>query len=787
MKESVTKFDFESAFKALDEIDTPAAKKGIKANRPALTEIFSRKSKFESLFEEYYDVGNAQEMGEAKEAQEAEIAKAKLARIEKIVDLDANSPEDLLTSYVGKYIVQCPQCMVLFYKDKEDVVASEEDPSVVNVGEVCQHCGNESGYTLVGKVGEAEEEADIPEDELANDELQVEEEQVEEGAEEAAEESNEDASEESLDGLEGLDDLNLDLEEPEEEKKEESFAAHTGELLTEEVEDDADLDAKLAAHNEYIEYLRTTIAQEEALEKADNEQVKAAIQRRIDAFKADLEAALPEEVKNELAAEMQEAPAEEVTEDQSEVEESSNEETTEEQVEESLEIDSTSLTESLKEETDLGVSADEFKELIDSPEFKKPISDVAVRAMLNSEKYSEKEDKEIKESRAIYHCDDCGHEIELDDKEYDGKCPNCHEHHGFYKLEEGVFDNVKNALGKAKDNISNFIDSKIKSRASAAEFILENALKDYTKAAEDSANRKFKAFTVVYFTDKFNDGTEITTTPKTTDFNKLVRAKDAEAKVNYTDAENIAKGWSKIADNGPALIFLANSATDEAAEFLCMYFKGELDKNTDQLAKQFEKVKNSLAGGKSMAKGKAGQTDTKQVKASELDKGAKIVTKNKGVAEIVEKTEGDVADFKITYKLQDGSTTSMEATASQIFDVPVLTTESLNSIMTEVDELQEAALERLISDSLTESYGNVAGYRLTGCDYLNEKLIVDGTTYFTSGNTRKLRYTFTEAYSNEGKIELKGLNEKLGADKQFTLTGKIENKTLITESFKCNK
>ena len=121
MKESVTKFDFEAAFKALDEIDTPKSKKGIQANRPALTEIFSRKSKFDTLFEEYYDVGNTQELGDAQEAREAEIAKAKLERIEKIVDLDAKSPEDLLTSYVGKYIIQCPQCMTLFYKNPEDV------------------------------------------------------------------------------------------------------------------------------------------------------------------------------------------------------------------------------------------------------------------------------------------------------------------------------------------------------------------------------------------------------------------------------------------------------------------------------------------------------------------------------------------------------------------------------------------------------------------------------------------------------------------------------------------
>ena len=208
MKESVTKFDLESAFKALDEIETPVAKKGIKANRPALTEIFSRKSKFDSLFEEYYDVSNTEELGDAKEAREAEIAKAKLERIEKIVDLDAQSPEDLLTSYVGKYIMQCPQCMTLFYKDKEDIVESEDDPNTVNVGEACQHCGNEAGYTLVGKVDAADEAPEASAEKLPMEELPSEE-PAEEGGEDSAEESTDD-----LGDLGDLDALDLDLEDP---------------------------------------------------------------------------------------------------------------------------------------------------------------------------------------------------------------------------------------------------------------------------------------------------------------------------------------------------------------------------------------------------------------------------------------------------------------------------------------------------------------------------------------------------------------------------------------------
>ena len=388
MKESITKFDLEAAFKALDEIDVPATEKGIKANRPALTEIFSRKSKFESLMEEYYDVGDMEGLDDAKEAREAEVAKAKLARIEKIVDLDADSPEDLLTSYVGKYIMQCPQCMTLFYKNQEDIVESEDDPSTVNVNEVCQHCGNESGYMLIGKVGEAE-----PGDNFDTDALDMpaeettEEEPVEEESTESADEGTED-----LGDLEGLD-LDLDIEE-EEEKTEESFTAHEGEALVEEFVDDKELDAKLDAHNEYIEYLRAAIAQEEEkLEKATNEQVKVALQRNIDAFKADLEAALPDAVKNDAALpdEAVEEPVDEVTEEPAEAEVQ----------EESCAVnqDGNVLTEALHEEAEPEVSAEDFEELIKSPEFQKPITDTEAREMINAEKEDEAEDDEVSEGR----------------------------------------------------------------------------------------------------------------------------------------------------------------------------------------------------------------------------------------------------------------------------------------------------------------------------------------------------------------------------------------------------
>ena len=304
-KESVQKFDLETAFKALNEVEIPVVK-GIRPNREDLQEKFTRKLVTDVLVEDYYDVGDTEELEKAKKDREAEVAKAKLARIEKIVDLDAETEDDILPSYVGKFIIQCPQCMTLFYKNEEDIEKSDENPDVVNVNEPCQHCGNSSGYTLIGKVDTVgEDEAaqydaeDFDENELNLDfedeeEPTKETEEPTEDAEEHAEETEESTEEAAADKDE---DKELDLEPVDAEETEEKKEVE--ESLTEDV--DKDLDDKLKEHNEYIEYLKNMIKQEEeALTKADNEFVKEATQRRLDALKADLEKALPDELKAEV-------------------------------------------------------------------------------------------------------------------------------------------------------------------------------------------------------------------------------------------------------------------------------------------------------------------------------------------------------------------------------------------------------------------------------------------------------------------------------------------------------
>jgi hypothetical protein len=82
-----------------------------------------------------------------------------------------------------------------------------------------------------------------------------------------------------------------------------SVFEYLNESLTEAV--DKELDDKLKAHNEYIEYLKEMIEKEEkSLASAKNDFVKKSIQSRIDALKADLEAALPEALKGEVETEL---------------------------------------------------------------------------------------------------------------------------------------------------------------------------------------------------------------------------------------------------------------------------------------------------------------------------------------------------------------------------------------------------------------------------------------------------------------------------------------------------
>jgi hypothetical protein len=306
------------------------------------------------------------------------------------------------------------------------------------------------------------------------------------------------------------------------------------------------------------------------------------------------------------------------------------------------------------------------------------------------------------------------------------------------ELKEGAFDKLKNKFISGTTG-------KLASRSDKADWILKNTLEDYNnikvsqsnQLVPEESNQRFRTFVVVGYTNKYANGKTITMAPSFNNKDLIVGKNGTYEKVNYEDADKIAKGWSLIQGNGPAFIYLAKSKEDPNAVFLCEYFQGEL--KNDQLEKYFKVVKDHLKGVKLM---KDGGMNNAENTSTEID--------------------ADTAEPP----LQD----------------------NLNTIMSDVEELQEASLEKLISDTLIESYGNVAGFRLADCAYENNKFTVDGTIYFTSGNKRQTSYIFTEAVVKNNKISLNGLNEKLGFDKQFTITGYTnKDKTFITESFKVAK
>lgn len=714
MKEAITKFDLEAAFKALDDIEIPKAGK-VRANRPALNEIFSRKSKFDALMEEYYDVSNTDELEDAQEAREAEVAKAKLERIEKIVDLDADSPEDLLTSYVGKHIIQCPQCMTLFYKNPEDIVASEDDSNVVNVNEECQHCGNESGYNLVGKVGEAEPN-DVAEEPVA---AEVADEEIPE--EPFEEESTEETSEEDIDlgGLEDIDLGGLGIED--DEIKEESFMAHGGEALVEEFADDSELDDKLEANNEYIEYLRASIVNEkEKLEKENNEQIKATIQKNIDSLNIDLEAALPDAVKNGTATAIEAEPEDDIDEINSDI----DIEDVDVQEESCENVEGEKLTEALHEDADTDVSEEEFLKLINSSEFKKPISTVEVRTMFDYEKNENVEE-----------------------------CANV-------------------------DNSTETLTEAAITRAGKCDWVLANYV-------DTDGKKKYSKFLVVSL-DVKKVGKTPMLNPESFSKDKASKIYGAKSATKYKDAERLAAGNSMKRDCGPVLVYFAaddNNPTPDG--FLCQYIGGKLHNGSDQLNSFIKDIK----GGKKAAKGKK-EFEKRVASQLKADDKVKLGEDTATVYDIGESRFGD-AFRNIELEFEDGSVEALNVSAKTVFNVIIdnnVTLENFDNTMSSLDELNESTLEDAISGSLVESYGNVAGFRLSKCNYTDNKLAVDGTIYFTSGKTRKTTYVFNESCKTEDdKISLRGLNEKLGLDKQFTLTGRIENKTLITESFKRSK
>ena len=754
-KESVKKFDLEAAFKALDEIEIPQTK-GIKANRVDLKERFGHKPATETLVEDYYDVSSTEDLKDAKEERDGEIAKAKLARIEKIVDLNAETPEDLLPSYVGKVIMQCPQCMTLFYKNQEDIEPSEENPDVVNLNEPCQHCGNTSGYTLIGKVGAvSEDEADkydetpAEENELDLDFDKGTEEVDAEGTGEGAKEmSDEETKEESSDETSSDEDLDLDLnldevpeEEPEEEKKEESLnlskeaseneSEHKSENLALNEEVDKDLDEKLKAHNDYIAYLQQMIKQEEeALKKAENDEIKAAIQRRLDAFNADLEAALPDAVKAEASVEETvEEPVEEETKTEEEKIEEPAEETDEEKAEEEAPVD-----EALTEE------AKECKVVLSD----KPEKEVFAGTKEECEKIIEK-NKETKTAKE----------------------------HGL-KIVEPVADENKAEEKSEKSALKESIESEIDS------IIASWGVKESLTEEGDL--------------DRLLDSDEFKTPVSEEEINAARREVAKESLEEKCDKQKITEeSDSEIA----AIINSWKDAPEVPVEESCEGPECESKEDCNDCLKEEKEDEAEAEETDSSEDSEEVCFTTEEVKEVATDVAQSLATpvedeeKAEKQAEEISEVVDEKVDKAIEEKTEEADEDEAEEADAEKADEEDKSDDEESKEETEepefneddIDELDEDSLNKHIDEYLKEVYSNVKSYETTDCSLKEGKLIVEGKISFNSGKEKLTMFEFLPSYC-EGKLFFEGYNKDFSEDKAFTLNCSInKSKTLITESF----
>lgn len=125
----------------------------------------------ESLTEAVASLSNKEEVEAAKEIMDNKDAREE----ETIVDVDAETIDQLKDSYVGNAVLRCPVCRCLIYK-KPSELKMDEDKGVYNEEEECPHCHTKEGFELVGQIAEMSpgDKVDVEEKETTGKESDLE-------------------------------------------------------------------------------------------------------------------------------------------------------------------------------------------------------------------------------------------------------------------------------------------------------------------------------------------------------------------------------------------------------------------------------------------------------------------------------------------------------------------------------------------------------------------------------------------------------------------------------------
>lgn len=821
-RETVTAFDFANAFKALSELDIPKVNK----KQSNLNEHFTRSNVTNVLMEDYYDVNDIDDLEQAQNDRQEEIAQAKLARIEKIVDIDAESPEDILPSYVGKHIIQCPQCMTLFYKDPEDIEISEEDETVCNDSEICQHCGNDSGYMLIGKVEAVDEvEADkYDAEDFDENELNLDFDGAEDNSEETVE-------------LEGEEDLAP--EEVEEAEEEEVEEVKESLQLTESFEETktnlkkAIGDAMKNSESDKAKIVNIII---DNVEEKDIEEVFSLIKAhagRVNLTKEQTQKIidkLPDDCKEKAKAEKW-ATIKNVCDFLDYTPEWSSNNTGLNILKIALSIIALSPIDDLADggtpifEIIVGII-----DLIPNSIINKLIT--ALSFIFNPALWIVKGGSLIAKKQIEKNVKQAGEK--LDDLEEGligdtvrGAVRGFLGEEAQEDIEEGIIGNtirgaVKGFLGEEKDAVEEgLIGDTI--RGAARGFLGMNEEKTEEGLIGDTVRGAARGFLGMN-EEKAEEGL----------IGDTIRGAARGLLLGEDQQENeVEEGLITDTIRGAVKGFLGEEAEEQLTEAVdkelddklkahndyIEYLKDEIEKSEKELEnaknefvkKSIESRLDSLKADLEAALPEALKDEVQDElpAANEIEEVKESLTENlkeesakellqdfadslgEELKETIEEdveTEEKLAEFE--QKLEDLDKEDVEEDAkiqrdfvddvsSEEFKDLVYNPIYQESLEDEFEELDECSLNEHISSYLSNVYENVKSFEATNCAFENNKLIVEGNINFNSGNVKNSKFEFIK--ENNSFV---GKNSTLCEGLSFTLNYKVENKVIITESFK---
>lgn len=784
LHETASKLDFETAFAALEHLPVPNVG-GLKPNVDCCAEHISARPKTDCLIEAYsadhsdrpvrnrsvrrankdfssartrlkesaYNVDTADGLRAAMEARATDVATAKLAKIEKIIDLDAKTPDQLQPSYAGKIIIQCPVCRQLFYKKPEDVTVSDTDPTVCNVDEPCPSCGQTSGFTLIGTVAPAEAAvAKKPEPE------------EEKPLEEPAEDESTDTGAAT---------------EQEPTKTEEEPERPAAPMNTEEDGETAG-ETDVATEDNADEEKKTTESLNRPLMESPitPSNVKAAFSRLIDRHNADVNKAIQRATAADQASGVSESlessPIAEDVEDINlagrdssvlDVLPAADNDKTSSVQDESADLDEAVLSAVKKKTkkkvlTEIASEDQAFKSVVGNPVFKDNITDAEAKADL----------------AAITEGD---HQVSEGAQSVIGGLAN--------KIKQSAAD-LADKAGSATHKANT--GTRLTDFASGTPYkkliFKPDGKKPYIFDLKNTRNNNVLIKNIINFNKKYNLAGSLYLTNdidiSARNNNKEGIVDDAKlAQINYKDSnKNIYIGQIK---NNNFDTYYLKKAYDERGVYNGLKYaeKGnrldseEADKNSPDTAKPSD----------------SGNTNTASDSAANTNQTNKAGSANaKPVDSAVQTVTIKVNNITKTREINvPGVTTHEEAVKWQKDRVKRrLGTDIANALVIEsLTEFMEKPFDAKMKECLNGIHLGITDYKTTGCTIAGKSLIVEGLIHFNDNTERQIKFKFDVADTLNNKSTLRSVNEDLikGAPVNFTVVADTADKKLLTESVKC--